>query len=563
MLATEQRYQGTSETDTGQTGLVWELVRDHALLLDAAAMRRGAGGINLMAGEQAEYIQQQRISAGFFHVLGTGPLLGREFTREEDVPKGPDVAVLSYRTWERLFHRSRNAIGQVVHLGGAPYAVVGVMPENFRTHVPTDVWTPLRATRSGEGAGTNFEIIGRLKPGVKLAEASGQLTAVVKQAFADSKLPPGFAVKELAIPLQEGLGSDLRSKLELMWAAAGVVLLIGCFNIAGLLLSRSVVRSREIATRLALGASRSRVVSQLLAEAARLALLGGLVGLAIGQLSLKALLALSPDRLGNWATARLDWDVMGVMLLCSLATTFIFGLMPALEATRVDLRSALADAGRSSSAGSKRRRRQLLVVAEVALSVVLVAAAGLLIRTFDKLATQDPGFNGEHVLAASLSLQDVRYADPVVANRLFRSSLDQIRLIPGVESAAVALSLPYQRPLNMNVQAVSGEDVAQMDAITNMTYATPEFFEVLRIPLIRGRFLTASDTASSAKAAVVNKAFLRKYFRHNQQPLGSQVKVGDVAFQVVGLVGDVPELNGWGGYMGPLDELRSSLHELP
>ncbi len=553
MVAREEQAGGASGLSTGQTGLEWELIRDHATFLDSAVFPGGGGGVNLVAAGRAEYIQQQRVSAGFFHVLGVGPLIGREFARAEDVEGGPDLTLLSYSLWQRIFHGDPNILGRTVTLRGAPYTVIGVMPSSFRSDAPGDLWTPVRASHEGEGGGTNFEIIGRLKPGVTLAQASGQLGSITKSVFDGMKLPRDVKMRDRAISLQEGLGSALRPKIKIMWAAVALVLLIGCVNIAGLLLARSAIRSRELATRLAIGASRGRVIRQLLVESVLLATLGGFFGILVGQFALKALISLNPDQFTTWAGARLDLRVLTVMLAISLITSLLFGLFPAFEATAIDLRSALAEAGRGSSRKG-RKWRQATVCAEVALGVMLVFAAGLLIRTLAKLSNQPPGFHGDHVLTASLSLQDARYATPTTGLRLFQASLDRIREIPGVASAAVALSLPYQRPLNMNVQAVTGQDLSHIEPITNMTYVTPGFFEVLQIPVQRGRLLAESDTASSAKVAVVNQAFLAKYLRHAQAPLGSQVKLGDIEYQIVGIVGNVPEQNGWGPYMGPLDE---------
>ncbi len=552
MVVREARQGGATSRNTGQTGRAWELIRDHATLLEPAVTSRGHNGVNLVAAGHAEFIQQQRMGAGLFHVLGTSPLAGREFTRQEDIPNGPNLTILSYALWHRLFQADPAILGRTIQLRGAPYTVIGVMPENFRANGEADLWTPLQASQSNEGGGMNFEIVGRLRPGVTEAQATGQLTAITKPMIDEMKLPPGITLIQRAIPLQQGLSTDLRPKLVLLWAAVALVLLIGCVNIAGILLSRSALRSREIATRLALGAGRRRIVAQLLAESTLLALLGGALGMLLGQFALQALLALNPKEFSSVSAIHLDLRILSIMLALSLLTSLLFGLLPAWQATKIDLRAALNEAGRGASRASQ-TWRQLLVFAEIALGVILVVAAGLLIHTFTKLAGQKPGFNSEHVTAASLSLQDARYTTPSAATHLFQASLDRIQNIPGVESAAVALSLPYQRPLNMYVQAVSGEDLSHRDPITNMTYVTPGFFHVLQIPLLQGRLLAPSDIATSAPVAVVNQAFLRRYFHHNPQALGAQVKVGDTAFQIVGIVGDVPEQNGWGPYMGPVD----------
>ncbi|MDQ2711727.1 MAG: ABC transporter permease [Acidobacteriota bacterium] len=553
MVVRHESKGGASGDDTGQTGRQWELIRDHATYLDSAVFPGGSGGVNLVAHDHVEYVKQQRVSANFFHVLGVPPLLGRSFTTQEDVEGGPNLTVLSYDLWQHVFGGDLKIVGQTVRLRGAPFTAVGVMPAGFRTDAPTDLWTPVHASHSGEGEGENFQIVGRLKPGVTLAAASGQLTSVTKSLFDTRKLPKDLTVEERAVPMSEGLGTDLRPKVRIMWAAVALVLLIGCVNIAGLLLSRSAVRSREIATRLAIGASRARIVGQLLVESLLLALGGGVLGILFGQYALKGLVALNPDEFGSWADIHLDSHVLGIMLLISLGTSILFGLFPAWEATSVDLRSALADSSRSSTGARHKWRRQALVFAEVALGVMLVIGAGLLVRTFAKLASQKPGYNADHVLTASLSLQDARYSTTEAGVRLFKTSLDRIEQIPGVESAAVALTLPYQRPLNTSVKSVTGENLSGIQRITDMTYVTPGFFPTLQIPLLRGRLLSDSDTAHSANVAVVNEAFLRMYFRSNHEPLGSSIKIGDTPWQVVGIVGDVPQKNGWGSIWGPIE----------
>jgi predicted permease len=551
MVTTAFQRGGASGTNTSQTGAQWELVRDHASLLDAAVYG-STDGVNLYADRRVEYVQQQRVSANYFHVLGIRPLIGREFSRQEDVPGGPALTVLSYGLWQRLFHGDPGIAGRTIDLRGAPYTVIGIMPRGFRTDEPVDLWTPLRPSRTGEGEGSNYGIIGRLKPGVAFGAASGQLNAIMQPVFKDGHLPAGASVEERAIPLQAGLTTDVRSKVRLMWGAVGLVLLIGCVNIAGILLARSVTRSREIATRMALGARRTRVIGQLLAEAILLASCGGLLGLAIGQLALKGLLWLNPGQFAFWGPVHLDGRVMAVMLAIAFGTSLVFGLFPAFEATAVDLRSALSESGRGASGGRRQWKRQALVFAEVALGVVLVAAAGLLIRTFSSLMNRDPGFNPNDVMSASLSLQDARYNTTAAGVRLFRESLERIRAIPGVESAAVALSLPYQRPLNIGVERITGHDISGKEQIINCTYVTPGFFETLQIPLLRGRVLTDADTATADKVAVVNQAFVDYYLPNEPDPLGTLVN----GYRIVGVVANIQEGNGWGGRYGPINTFR-------
>lgn len=551
MITTVFQKVGASGIQTSQTGSQWELVRDHASFLDTAVYG-SAGGVNLFAAGRVEYVQQQRVSANYFHVLGISPLIGREFSRQEDVPNGPPLTVLNYELWRRVFHGEPGIVGRTIDLRGAPFTVVGVMPPGFRTDVPADLWTPLHASPTGEGEGSNYSIIGRLKPDATFVAANGQLNAVMQPVFKGRHLPHGVSVQEKAIPLQAGLTTDIRSNIEVMWAAVGLVLLIGCVNIAGILLARSATRSREIATRMALGASRARVIGQLLAEAILLALCGGLLGLVIGQLGLRVLLRLNPEQFTFFGPAHLDVQVTAVMLAIALGTSIVFGLFPALEATSVDLRSSLSEGGRGAAGSRRQWKRQVLVFAEVALGVVLITAAGLLIRTFAGLMNRDPGFDPNHVMSASLSLQDARYSTTAPGVRLFRESLNGIRAIPGVESAAVALSLPYQRPLNGGVERIAGHDIRGKDQIVNYNYVTSGFFETLQIPLLRGRVFTEADSAKTAKVAVVNQAFVRYYLPNEPNPIGVRID----NYEIVGVLANTQEGNGWGATYGPINTFR-------
>ena len=541
---------------TSQTGRQWEAIRDHATLLDSAVYGT-TNGLNLAAANHVEYVQNQRVSANFFHVLGIAPLVGREFNREEDVPNGPAVVVLSYALWQRVFQGDFSIIGRTIDLRGVPHTVLGIIPANFRTvpaglgtDAPPDLWTPLRPSVNGEGEGDNYGIIGRLKSGATLAQANSQLNSIMQDVFSQMRRPSNISVEEKALPLKTGITYDLRSSVFLMWGAVGLVLLIGCVNIAGILIARSATRYREFATRLVLGASRRRIISELLTEAVLLALLGGLCGLVLGQIALKGLLYLNPGTFNLTGPIHLNLPVMATMLGLSLITSMVFGLFPALEASSIDLGRSLSEAGRSNAGSRRQWKRQSLVFVEVALGVVLVVAAGLLIRTFASIANANPGFDPQHLTIASASLQDARYATSAAGARLFRESLRQIEQIPGVESAAVALTSPYSRPLNDGVSQIDGR--VPREGITEFTYATPGMFETLRIKLLRGRVFTEADSASSTRVAVVNEAFRARYLSARDTPLGASIKIENKDWSVVGIVNNVQEKNGI-GEGGPVD----------
>ncbi len=551
MITTTFRKAGMSQTDTSQDGHTWELIRDHASFLDSAVYG-STTGVNLFAAGRVEFVQQQKVSANYFKVLGVPLFIGREFSQHEDIPGGPTLTILSYGVWHGIFNADPAILGRTVNLRGAPYTVVGIMPPSFQTGQRVDLWTPLQPSQSGEGGGDNYGIIGRLRPGVTFAQADAQLNSLNSSKAAEAR-QYGYSVEQQALPLQAGFTTDIKLRITLMWAAVGLVLIIGCVNIAGILLSRSGARSQEIATRMALGASRGRIIWQLLTESVLLAIGGGVFGIAVGQLALRGLLLLNPDEFQIWSPIQLDLRVMGVMLLASLFISILFGLFPAFEATAVNLRSALAEGGRGSAGTRRQWKRQSLVFLEVALGVTLVCGAGLLIRTFTKLTHVNPGFNPSHIVTASVSLQDARYTTAAAGTRLFRESLDRMRQIPGVESAAVALTPPYARPLNLGIKRVAGQPVTLAQNITDFSYVTPGFFETLQIPLLRGRVFTTRDNAAGAKVMVINQAFVQRYFGKTPDPIGSSVESGGAIYQVIGVVESVQQKNGWGSDWGPID----------
>lgn len=560
MVVTYTRNRrGQENTNYAQTGALFDAMRQATPGLDFAACSRGSKPVNFIAGDRPEYIRQQRVSAGFFRVLGVPPQFGREFTRREDVPGGAAVAVLSFAFWRRAFHGNLAALGGKVRLQGIPYTVIGIMPRDFRTTAPADVWTPLRPSRSGEGGGTNYLTIARLRPGVSWPEATGQLKALSRSLT----LLPGFPhfyngeFEQRIIPYQEGITRDVRTQLLITWAAVLLVLAIGCVNIAGLLVARSASRQREIATRMALGASRASVVRQLLVESLLLALGGSVVGLGIGGFALDGLKRLGADSFQSsfeiWRPITLDARVMLAMLALAVITSVLFGLAPALQTSRVDIRSVLVEGGRGVRSSGPRWSRNALVAGEVALSLVLLVSAGLLVKTLNYLYGLSPGFDTRNLVAAGATLATENsangpYSTRDKVDRLFTESLRRIRGIKGVEGAAVALTLPYERPLNYGFTAPDSGDPD--GHATEMVYLTPGYFETMRIPVLAGRAFRETDTAGSLPVAVVTQSFAAKYY-HGRNALGRHIVFDDVPREIVGIVGEVQQHSGLED-LGPL-----------
>ncbi len=548
----------TGDDGAGQTGSTWEHLRDGVTSLDLAASASAFGsGVNMVAHGQAEYVRQERVSAGFFRVLGVTPLLGREFSLEEDRPNGPGAAILSDGVWRRTFGADPAIVGRALTLRGEPYTIVGVMPAGFRGDQPTDVWTPARPWRGGEGGGQNYGIIARLKPGVSWARADADVAAagdpVMRDLYRQARVTPRLAV----VPLRRSLTEETRQPLLILWAAVGAVLLIGCVNIAGLLIARAAVRAPEIATRMALGGGRATIVRQLLAESLVLAVIGGAAGIALGDVGLQAFATLLADAFGVSKEMSLDVRVLAVATFAALLTSLAFGLYPALHASRVDLRAAMIESGGGTIAGTAHRwPRRIMVLAEVAMGVMLLVGAGLLIRTFDHLMRLRAGFDSTHVITATLSLQDARYTTAERVNRLFDQTLERMHAVPGVQSAAVCLTLPYERALNTGGRWAGVPPPNDEIRIFNMTYVTPEYFDTLRIPIVRGRVFATGDNASGAPVIVLNDAFVRRYSR-DQDPIGRQMGQGRTVRTVIGIVGDIQQKAGWGNF-GPVGAMPAA-----
>jgi predicted permease len=395
------------------------------------------------------------------------------------------------------------------------------------------VYTALQPSREGEGEGANFDVITRLRDGALWEQADAEINrAWAAQAANFAKRNPGARLSYYSVPLQKGETAELRPKVLALMLAAGFILLIACANLAGLALVRVLRRGPEIATRLALGASHWRVQKQLWVENLILALLGGLAGVGAGFLALRGLLSLLPEGFLPVASVPLDSRVLSFTLLVSMLTSVLFGMLPVLATRKVDLRSAIAS--RAGAGGDRLRLRQALIAGEVALTVVLLAASGLLIRTLVHLETLPAGFNPAGVMAGKASLDDVRYHDPASFRKLLNESIAAMQRIPGVRGAAVGLTLPYERALNDGVTIGNGKETGQQFA-TDVVYVTPGYFNVLEIPLLQGRGFADSDGPDAQPVAIVNRTFARK-FLHGDNPVGRVVNKNVL---IVGMVDDV------------------------
>jgi predicted permease len=530
------RITGTRSSDQRHhvNGEQWELLRDDVPALMSAVSSGQASGINLQAGTQVQYLQAGRISEHYLDVLGIHPVSGRNFSEVEDRPHGPKAAILNYGLWRNSFGSDPNILGRSILLKGEPYIVIGILPEGVTTPLNADLYTALQPSREGEGGGTNFDAITRLRDGATWQEADAQINRAWLHRSQRYELSnnPGAQVSYYSVPLQKGETATLRPQVLTLMMAAGFILLIACANLAGLTLVRMLRRMPEVATRMALGASRWQIQRQLWVENLLLAFVGGIAGVAVGFGALRGLLLLLPEHFLPVASVPLNGRVLAFTLLLSLLTSVIFGMLPALATRRLDLRSAIAS--RAVIGGDRLRLRQALIVGEVALTVVLLAASGLLIRTLIHLQTLPAGFDATGVMTARASLDDARYHDPAAFRKLLSESILAMRQIPGVQHAAVGLSLPYERSLNSGVTLSDGKDAGQQ-VMTGVVYVTPDYFGALQIPVRMGRTFTEEDGPDSQHVAVVNETFARKFF-HGTSPIGRYV---DKDTMIVGVVEDV------------------------
>jgi predicted permease len=535
--------QTVARDDDSIDGETWELVRDNVTAAQAAVWS-GAKGVNLQTGASVRYVSEQRVSAGYFDVLGTSLLMGRSFTRDEDRSQGPKAVVLSYELWSTLFSSDPQILGKVVRLKGEPYPVVGIAAARTQTTAVADLWTPLQPSRFGEGSGDNYGAVIRLRDGASWEEAKAQLSHL-QPAFLNyfRKAQPGIMVWLSAVPLQQDLANEARLPVLVLMFAVSCILLIACANLAGLMLVRIGRRTGELATRLALGATRAALLRQVAMEPLLLGLAGGGFGFAIANRGLEWLKTVVAPGMIPLGGLGVDGRVIGFAMAASVGAMLMIGALPALEVRHVKIRSSISAAGtHSATRASKFRTRQALIAGEVTLTLVLLAGAGLLVRTLVYLQTLPPGFDATNVMTAKLSLDDARYRDAANFHKLLRESVAAMERIPGVESAAVGLSLPYERGLNNGFVMLDGPHAGTGSA-SDAVYVTPEYFRVLRVPLLAGREFLESDRTESEQVAILNAKFVRMYFG-TENALGRHLKTDGKIYAIVGVVGSVTKVPG-------------------
>ena len=516
-------------------------------VFDGLAAYTGGGALLTGMGE-AERIAAPRASANFFSVLGVEPFIGRTFQAGEDVPNGPRVAVLTYGFWQRRFGGDQSVLGRALTINGDSYTIVGVLPANFQFGLRnSDLWIPYQPTQNQltRRYSHSSNLIGRLKPGVTPEQAQSELNVIasrIEQQFNDSHAGTTARV----VPLQEEIVGTVRPILFVLLAAVAFVLLIACANVASLLLTRALARQKEVAVRAALGASRWRVVRQLLTEAVLLSLAGGAVGLFIAYWGIPALVATLPQNQLNalpfLKSLEIDLSILGFSFLLSLLTGIVFGLVPALQSSRLDLNEVLKDGGRQSSAGTGQRLRSALVVGEIAMAVVLLVGAGLMMKSLLRLLETNVGFNTENLLTMGIVLSPPKYTDGNQVSNFYTQLSERVRALPGVLNAGTVDILPVNGGNTTRVY-VDGDPIPapgkEMEANTRVV--NEHYFQTIGVPLLTGRLFDERDATGAPTVVIIGKTIADRLFP-GRDPVGRKFRYHSVQVDpitIVGVVGDV------------------------
>jgi len=527
-------------------------LKQTSVLQDVAAF--STGFMNFTGGKSPEQFKSARVSAGFFTLFGARTALGRPFTAQEDQPNAGHFVVISHGLWQRQFHSDPQIVGTSISLGGDPYTVTGVLGDFDFSDVDAtpDVLVPFQFDPNTTDQAHYFTVGGRLKPGVTLDRANAELahaTAAYSTAFPNAIGKNG---EFFAMPLGDALVANARKSLYVLLGAVGFVLLIACANVANLLLAQASGRKREIAIRAALGGSRSRIVRQLLTESVLLSTIGGVLGLGLGAVGIRALLSVNTaglPRIGaDGAGVGMDWRVLAFTVVVALGTGIVFGLIPALSSSRTDLAATFNEGSARAGSGFRQNKaRSVFIVTEIALALVLLVGSALLIRTDVALAHVDPGFDARNVITMRMSLTGERWATTASVAQAIRDGVQRVEAIPGVELASATCCVPLQGGFGLPF-TIAGRPLTNGPYTGGAGWGTVSagYFEVFRIPVKRGRTFTDRDDAQGMPVAIINEAMAKQYWP-NENPIGARITIGKGVMKpfatepertVIGVVGD-------------------------
>jgi putative ABC transport system permease protein len=548
--------------------------RDRNRVFEQMAAFDSSRTFNLAGSGSPERVDGAAVSPGLFELLGVEPSLGRTFSSGEDQPGRDRVVMLSHALWQRRFNADRSVVGKSIMLDGRNCTVIGVMPPGFRfpgdtgtilnifTAPPAQLWVPLALTPGAwsQRSAHYLQVIVRLKPGVTADQAQAEMNSIEQQLV--KEYPREYIGSDVKmVPLHAQVVGSFRTALLVLFGAVAFVLLIGCANLANLSLARATSRQKEVAIRSALGASRIRIVRQLVTESLVLALGGGALGVLIASWGIALLKLILPDNFPRTTDIHLDGPVLIFTAFASVATGLIFGLAPAFQVSRTQLTESLKEGERGTEGAGRNRLRSVLVVTEVALALTLLMGAGLLLRSFVRLQEVDPGFQPAHLLTMEISLPDVRYPDPQKA-AFFQQLLERVRALPRVQSAGAIGHLPLGGDIESYAMEVEGRPPLPNEYANPACHVVmPGYFEAMKIPLVKGRYFQERDGAQSAHVLIINEAVARNVFP-KESPIGKRLRMGFNGFtgEIVGVVGDTRTL---ALDMAPIEELYTPYLQLP
>jgi predicted permease len=550
-------FQQLSNDETSATGISYanltDLREQNHVFSEVAGNTRHQ--LTLTGHGEASVINTSVVTGGFFTLFAEKPLIGRVFFPEDDKPGAPAVTILSENLWRSTFGADPAVVGKSINLDKRSFTIVGVMPARFRFPQVAEseqLWIPLAQDPLfgpwiGRRGGHWLQTTGRLRDGVSTAEAQVELNTIAARLAKDfPKEDDDWMIQMM--PLQQLMIFNVKSALFVLLGAVGLVLLIACANIANLLLTRATSRAREMAVRTTLGAGRTRIVRQLLSETAILGLLGGAAGVALAYWGVRSLAPLLPAAVPQVNPIRVDKFVLCFALLLSAVASFAFGLAPAWYAANASLQSNLRDGGgRAGESGARQRARNFFAAAQIALAMILLVGAGLLMRSFAKLTSVNPGFDVQSVVKANVALPRTQYSTPQQWTAFADNLLGRMQAQPGVQESAFAVPTPMDGDINLGFDIVGSPSPTEAESRTaDYVSATQDYFHLMGIPLMSGRLFNEGDVASSPKVALISRALARRYFP-NQDPIGKQLSFGfppdgTAPREIVGIVGDVRDM---------------------
>ncbi|HKO60927.1 MAG TPA: ABC transporter permease, partial [Pyrinomonadaceae bacterium] len=511
-------------------------------------------GFNVTTGDEVERLQGMRVTANFFPLMKVNVFRGRNFHVEEEKPGSEPAAIISYQFWQSRFGGNEAALSQSVVLNGRPHTIIGILPASFEFPLWEDeaaIWTTVAAEGNNlpERGSQVLLAIGRLKPAVTIEQAQAEMTTIAASLEQDYPETNRDTTVHLVGLHEQIVGKDVRRALWLLLGAVGFILLIACANTANLLLVRASARHKEIAIRAALGAGRWRIARQLITESFVLSILAGSVGLLITVWGLNLIKFYGEDQLPRLSEVRISATVLIFTFVVSVATGILFSLIPTLKASRPDVNEVLKSGTKAATSGRALRRwRDALVVSEIALSLILLVGAGLMIKSFARLVNVSPGFDPKNVLTGRVSLSRATYEKPADRVSYINQTLDRLKALPGVQSAAFVAPMPFGGGNVSSNFRIEGRPQAEpgREAGASNRSVTPEYFQTIKIPLIKGRYFTPQDQHGAVGVAIINQALAQRYFP-GEEPIGKRisgiganVNEGDPEqWEIVGIVGDV------------------------